>query len=131
MMPAVMATESQTRPLQIESDMSADREHHGQGEASVAHLSPQEASRTKCAGFVEAQAKQAKEHNKQQDDIGREAAENVKIGNVRAGHYTSNVSRYRFNADLGMDESRESTTIQVDCSPGQWLVPWRRLKMGF
>jgi hypothetical protein len=90
---AMKATESQMRPLRIGSDISADREHHGQGEASIAHLSPQEASHTKCAGFVEAQAKQAEEHDKQQDDVGREADESVKIGNVRVGYYTISLSR--------------------------------------
>jgi hypothetical protein len=73
---------------------------------------------------MEAQAKQAKEHDKQQDDVDREDGENVKIGNVRVGHCTSSLSRYRFNADLGMDESGRSTTIQVDYSPARWLVPW-------
>jgi len=122
MMSAMKATKSQMRALRIGSDISADREHHGQGEASIAHLSPQKASHTKRAGFVEAQAKQAKEHDEQQDDVGREADECVKIGNVRVGHYTSRLSRYRFNADLGMNESRRSTTNQVDYSPVRWLV---------
>ena len=67
-------------------------------------------------------AKQAKEHDKQQDDVGHEADETVKIGDVGVGHYASSPSRYRFNADLGMDESRWSTAIQVDYSPAQWLV---------
>lgn len=101
-MSAMRATESQTRPLRIGSDISADREHHGQGEASIAHLSPQKASHTKRAGFVEAQAKQAKEHDKQRDDVGREADESVKSSNVWVGHCTSSRSRYRFNADLDM-----------------------------
>ena len=73
---------------------------------------------------MEAQAKQAKEHDKQQDGIDREGDESVKIGNVRVGHYTRSLSRYRFNTDLGMDESRMSTTIQVDYSPARWLVRW-------
>jgi hypothetical protein len=74
---------------------------------------------------VEAQAKQANEHDKQQDDVGREAGETVEIGNMRIGHNTSSLSRYRFNSDLGMDESRKSNTIQVDHSPARWLVGWR------
>jgi hypothetical protein len=90
----------------------------------MAHLSPQEASHTKRAGFVVAQAKQAKEHEEHQDDVGREAGENVKFGNVRVGDCTGSLSRYRFNADLGMNESRRSTTIQIDYSPARWLVPW-------
>jgi len=49
----------------VGSDISAEREYHGQGEASIAHLSPQKASHTERAGFVEAQANQAKEHDKQ------------------------------------------------------------------
>jgi len=49
---------------------------------------------------VEAQAKQAKEHDKQQDGVDREGDESVKIGNVRVGHYTRSLSRYRFNMDL-------------------------------
>ena len=57
----------------------------------MAHLSPQEASHTKRAGFVGAQAKEAKEHDKQQDDVGRGSDENVKIGNLRVGHYTSSL----------------------------------------
>jgi hypothetical protein len=57
----------------------------------MAHLSPQEASHTKRAGFVGAQAKQAKEHDKQQDDVGRESDESVKIGDLRVGHYTSSL----------------------------------------
>jgi hypothetical protein len=65
MMSAMKATESQMRPLRIGTNISADREHHGQGEALMAHLSPQEVSHTKRAGFVEVQAKQAKDHNKQ------------------------------------------------------------------
>ena len=73
---------------------------------------------------MEAQAKQANEHDKQQDNVGREADESVKISNVRVGHYTNSRSRYQFNADLGMDESRRSTTNQVDYSPARWLVPW-------
>jgi hypothetical protein len=51
---------------------------------------------------VEAQAKQAREHDKQQDDVGREADESVKSSNVWVGHYTISRSRYRFNLDLGM-----------------------------
>jgi hypothetical protein len=90
----------------------------------MAHLSPQEASHAKRAGFVVAQAKQTKEHGEQQDDVGREAGECVKIGNVRVGDYTGSLSRYRFNADLVMNESRRSDTIQVDYSPARWLVPW-------
>ncbi len=97
------ATKSQTRPLRIGSDKLADGEHHGQEEASIAHLSPKEASHTKRAGFVEAQAKQANEHGKQQDDVGREAGESVELGNVRVGHYTSRFSRYQFNAGLGKE----------------------------
>lgn len=78
----------------------------------ITHLSPQKASHTKRSRSVEAQAKQAKEHDKQQDDIGCEADESVKISNMRIGHYTSSLSRYRLNADLGMDESRRSTAIK-------------------
>lgn len=78
MMSAIKATNSQTKPLQtIGSDILADREHHDQGETSIAHLSPQETSHTKCAKFVEAQAKQAKEHNKQYNDVDGEDDESV------------------------------------------------------
>jgi hypothetical protein len=106
------ATKSQMRPLGIGSDISADREHHSQGKASITHLSPQKASHTKCGRFVEAQAKQANEHDKQQDGVGREADESVKISNVRVGRCTSSQSGCRCNTDLGVDESRRSTAIK-------------------
>jgi hypothetical protein len=122
-MSAMKETESQTRPLRIRSDISADREHHGQGEVSISHLFPQEASHTKRARFVEAEAKQAQKHDNQQDDVSREADENVEIDNVRVGQRTSN-PRSRFIADLGMDEFRRSTTFQAGHSPAQLLVPW-------
>ena len=70
------------------------------------------------------QAKQAKEHDKQQDHVGREVAESVKIGNLGVGHRTSSLPGYRLNADLGMDESMMSTTIEVDYSPARWLIRW-------
>jgi hypothetical protein len=53
---------------------------------AIAHLFSQEASQTIRAGFMEALAKQAKDHDKQQDDVDRGADENVKTGNVRVGH---------------------------------------------
>ena len=68
------------------------------------------------------EAKEANEHDKQQDDVRRETDESVKIGDLRVGHYTSSRSRYRFNADLEMNESRKTTTIHVDYSPARWLV---------
>jgi hypothetical protein len=74
----------------------------------IAYLSPQEASQTIRAGFMDALAKQAKGHEKQQGDVDRGADENVTIGNVLVGHCTSSRSRYRSNADLGVDESRKS-----------------------
>ena len=90
----------------------------------IAHLFPQEASQTVRAGFMKALAKQAKGHDKQQGDVDRGADENIKIGSVWVGHCTNSLSRYRSNADLGVNESRRSTIIQVDYSPARWLVTW-------
>ena len=55
---------------------------------------------------MEAQMKQTKEHNEEQDDVSREGYENVELRNMYVWHHATS-PRYPCRAELGRNESQK------------------------
>jgi hypothetical protein len=112
------AAKSQMTPC--EWGMSYQR---GTSRPPITHLFPHEAPQSERAALMEAHAKQAKEHDEKEDDVGSEADENVKLGNAQVEHRASIRLRYPSSADLRKNESnKDQVHFRSEYSPARWLV---------